>query len=247
MTSRDQVVEWARALAAELQSGMQFVSGTSDGYGGYWKSDDARDKGAHMARAASGLEFLRQYAGGDSEWLRRAKNAYESNGDRASMETGVHAVGEILNVWSEQVASGVVRLPADQGERLRLVASTDVMEQVRTLNEDRSIHPAAPIVLAGAALETALRAAVEQLELDIGERPGIGAYGRALRAAGVISKQDAKDIDQMAGLRNSAAHGDFDQLSRERAGLMEQQVNLFLSTLSSTLDDSTRDSEAGQP
>lgn len=28
----------------------------------------------------------------------------------------------------------------------------------------------------------------------------------------------------MGGLRNAAAHGDFGDLSRERAGLMEQQV-----------------------
>lgn len=49
-----------------------------------------------MARAASGLEFPRQYVGADSEWLRRANNAHESNGDRASLETGVSAFGEIL-------------------------------------------------------------------------------------------------------------------------------------------------------
>ena len=32
----------------------------------------------------------------------------------------------------------------------------------------------------------------------------------------------------MGALRNSAAHGDFDNLSPERAGLMEQQTNILL-------------------
>jgi hypothetical protein len=36
-------------------------------------------------------------------------------------------------------------------------------------------------------------------------------------------------------MRNDAAHGDFDALSRERAGLMEQQVKLFLGRLQAVL------------
>jgi len=35
----------------------------------------------------------------------------------------------------------------------------------------------------------------------------------------------------MAGLRNLAAHGEFDDLSGERAGLLEQQANIFLARL----------------
>lgn len=236
MTSRAQVVAWARAQADELQSDMQFEP--SDGmYGGFWRVTELPKKGLVMARAASGLEFLRQHAGDDSEWFRRGKIAYESNGDRASMESGVHALGEILRLWAAQVESGMTRLPAEVGEGVRTIASTDIMEQVRLLNEDRSVHVAAPIVLAGAALETALRGAVDQLALPLGAgAPGIGAYGRALRTAGILSKQDTKDIEQMAGLRNAAAHGEFDTLSAERAGLMEQQVNIFLGRLGELLD-----------
>lgn len=77
----------------------------------------------------------------------------------------------------------------------------------------------------------ALRGAVEQLNLETPGTPGISAYSRALRGADIISKQDAKDLEQMAGLRNAAAHGEFDTLSKERAGLMEQQVNMFLGRL----------------
>ncbi len=41
----------------------------------------------------------------------------------------------------------------------------------------------------------------------------------------------------MAGLRNDAAHGNFDDLSPERASLMEQQVNFFLSRLVERFED----------
>ena len=49
----------------------------------------------------------------------------------------------------------------------------------------------------------------------------------------------AQDVTQVAGLRNDAAHGEHDLLSRERAGLMEQQVNLFLTRLEQAVQQST--------
>jgi hypothetical protein len=110
------------------------------------------------------------------------------------------------------------------------------MEQVRALADDKGVHPAAPIVLAGAALEVALRSAIDELQLTLTERPSITAYARRLRQENMLSAQDVKDVEQMAGVRNSAAHGQFDELSRERAGLMEQQVNFFLTRLSTTLE-----------
>ncbi|MDN5767575.1 MAG: hypothetical protein L0H96_17830 [Humibacillus sp.] len=235
MTSREQVVAWARHQADELQSDMRFHD--SDGaYGGYWTVTDLSKKGLVMARAASGLEFLRQNAGSDSEWLRRATIAYDSNGDRSSLESGVHAIGDIMRLWAAQVEAGVSRLPAELGEGVRAVASTELMGQVRLLIVDRDVHAAAPIVLAGAALETALRGAIEELELPIVGTPGIAAYSRALRTGMLLAKQDVKDLEQMAGLRNAAAHGDFESITRERAGLMEQQVNMFLARLRDLLD-----------
>jgi hypothetical protein len=60
-----------------------------------------------------------------------------------------------------------------------------------------------------------------------------------LRASRMLSVQDVKDIEQIGGLRNSAAHGDFDTLSRERAGLMEQQVNMLLRRLTEIIKPRT--------
>ena len=60
-------------------------------------------------------------------------------------------------------------------------------------------------------------------------KPGIDAYSKVLRGADVISKQDAKDITSWAGIRNHAAHGEWDQVSdRARIRLMLEGVNLFM-------------------
>jgi ParB-like chromosome segregation protein Spo0J len=130
---------------------------------------------------------------------------------------------------------------------MRAVASTDLMEQVRALAEDKGVHPAAPIVLAGAALEIALRSAVDELHLTLAERPSLTAYARRLRKEGVLSAQDMKDVEQMAGVRNSAAHGNFDELNPARAGLMEQQVNFFLARLTNALEPAKGDLPPSNP
>lgn len=115
------------------------------------------------------------------------------------------------------------------------MASTDLMEHARILAEDKTLHPAAPILLASAALEVALRCAVEELGLDIAERPSLSAHARRLRAEGVLSLKDVKDVEQMAGLPQRCSTRRFDELSPERSGLLEQQVNLFLRRLGALL------------
>ena len=46
-------------------------------------------------------------------------------------------------------------------------------------------------------------------------------------------------MEQTSGLRNAAAHGDLEALSRERAGLMEQQVNILLRRLTEIIEPRT--------
>jgi hypothetical protein len=75
--------------------------------------------------------------------------------------------------------------------------------------------------------------------LELPARHSISAYSRCLRAARLLSVQDVKDVEQMGGLRNSAVHGDHEALSRERAGLMEQQVNMFLRRLADIIESKT--------
>jgi hypothetical protein len=130
-------------------------------YGGFWTANENADLGKIKARAASALDFLRQYAGDDSQWFQRAKWVYDDHGGRESIESGARQIGDVLESWAESVEEGYSSILGADALGVRAVAGTDLMEQVRALVADKDVNPAAPIVLAGAALEIALRGAVD--------------------------------------------------------------------------------------
>jgi hypothetical protein len=222
------VLGYARSLADELTKDMRWEASPN---GGYWEAPNRADIPRIMARATAALEFFRQYAGANSLWTDRAISIYENKGERQSTESGARAVGDLLRAWADQVDAGITEIVGARAWAEVGVVSTDMMSQARQLLEDRKAHPAPAIVLCGAALETALRTVVNARGLLLAERPSMSAYARLLRQAQLITVQDMKDIEQCAGLRNAAAHGEFDILSRERAGLMEQQTNILLRRL----------------
>jgi hypothetical protein len=96
--------------------------------------------------------------------------------------------------------------------------------------ESNGYHPAGAAVLIGASLEEFLRSWVEAAGLTIGNaKPGLDTYAKALRAEELITKQDLKDITSWAGIRNHAAHGEWEQTGdRSRVRLMLEGVNLFM-------------------
>ncbi|GGO79234.1 hypothetical protein [Nonomuraea cavernae] len=231
MRTQQTVLDYARSLAEQLQKDMSWKASDR---GGYWVADDKKLMSILFGRAAAALEFFRQYAGPESHWTERANQVYLEKGDRQSLETGIHAIGDLLRAWCDQVEAGIAEIVGAHAWQEYGEAGTDLMEQARRLLADRETHPAAPIVLCGAALEMALRALVEARGLALEQKnPSINAYAALLQSNGVITKQDHKDITACAGLRNAAAHGEHDELSRERAGLMEQHTNLLLRRLAS--------------
>jgi hypothetical protein len=233
MQTTEGVLAYARELAGDLQRDMNWRA--SESGGGWWSAIDAETESVIAARAAAALELLRCYAGDDSQWTFRAQAMYDSNGGRRSMESGARGVGDLVRAWADQVESGIAEIVGARGRAEVNVASTDLMEQVRVLLADPKVHPAAAIVLCGAALETALRGAVDGRQLHLDGHANLTAYAQLLRAEGLLTAQDMKDLVQCAGLRNDAAHGHFDSLSRERAGLMEQLANLLLRRIADLL------------
>ena len=183
------------------------------------------DSGRRFVEAAADplpiVEFLRIHAGEDSLFVAEARAAGNF------VEAGEHLarVKRMATQWLDLAEAGLAGRP---GERLdaRIDSANDLLEQVQRLIDDSEVHPAAPIMLAGAGLEQALRGLAEAEGLTV-TKPGIGSYGSALRSASVISAQNFKDITSWAGLRNSAAHGRFEDVSRESARLMMLGINLF--------------------
>jgi hypothetical protein len=107
---------------------------------------------------------------------------------------------------------------------------SDILGQAQAMIETESHHPAGPAILVGASLEEFLRNWVEAAGLSLGaSKPSIDSYAKVLRGAELISRQDIKDITSWAGIRNHAAHGEWDQVGdRNRVRLMLESVNLFM-------------------
>jgi hypothetical protein len=234
MLTVPKVLAYARSLSDQLTQDMTWMASDSSPSAGYWQAEDHLAWQRIHSRATAALDFLRQYAGADSFWVRQATTTYDSNGGSRSVETGARAVGELLSAWVDQVEAGITEVVGAQAWAQTEIASTDLMTQVRRLLDDTGTHPAAAIVLCGAALEVALRATMDAHNLTLAEniKPSISGYSQSLRKAGLLTPQDTKDFEQVGGLRNAAAHGNLATLSIERAGLMEQQTNLLLRRLS---------------
>ncbi|MGW3769932.1 hypothetical protein [Actinomadura verrucosospora] len=217
-TELDELVQWARNEAERLRE----VRGLHPGPG------SAR---FGLAHATSALEFLKRNAPGTS-FARSAEHLFEREG-RLSADDAVEGIADILDAWALSTGESWAKaLPFDV--QARIEAATDLMEQVQQLLDDSKVHPAAPIVLAGAALEEFLRSRITAKGLSPSGKPGINTYATALQQDGGLTRQEVKNITSWAGLRNHAAHGEWDQISREEARIMVAGINLFLQQRTST-------------
>lgn len=176
----------------------------------------------NRSRLVQPLEFLRVKAGPRSELYLRAVDAMKKN----HVVTAKNIVAECLVAFVQMSEQGLLQLPVDV--QARVTAATDLMEQVDTLLNERRVHPAAPVMLAGAALEEVLRSLVESTGAKPRGKAGIHSYASALRQVDALTPQELKDVTAWAGLRNSAAHGQFDQIGLPNARLMAQGINLFM-------------------
>jgi hypothetical protein len=166
-------------------------------------------------------DFLAQFAGTKSAFYALAQSA--SGGQIHSM------LPAALDNYRSYIEAGLAGEVTPE-RRAQLDVVSDFLEQAHTLLDAKAVHPAAPIVLIGATLEEFLRTWVETAGLSLGQRkPSLDAYAQVLLTENLITKQDMKDITAWGGLRNHAAHGDWDEVSdKQRAALMLEGVNLFM-------------------
>ena len=171
-------------------------------------------------------EFLRIYAGPKSSFLETVKMY---NPMDVSREYAAEQISTILTSFLDHVEAGLHQGISPE-RRAQLDVVSDFLEIAHNLLETKGVHPAAPAVLVGATLEEFLRTWVENEGLSLGNRkPGLETYSQVLRDAGLITKQDGKDITSWAGVRNHAAHGEWNEVSdKARVSLMLEGVNLFM-------------------
>jgi hypothetical protein len=203
----EELIRQAEALSQRIQPYGQYTEGFS-------KAEGAK---------AQVCEFLRTYAGPKSAFLTEAEAA--RGHDKYLVTILTHVLKSYVEVLKAGLATG-----SSPETKAQLDVMSDLLGQAQTLIEQAGVHPATPIMLIGATLEEFLRTWVEREGLSIGtSKPGIDVYSRTLLSANLINKQDIKDITSWAGLRNSAAHGQWDEVKdRQRASVMLESVNLFM-------------------
>ncbi len=182
---------------------------------------------APQAAMAQALELFRNYAGPNSSFYKMLLNA--DSKIHPNLGAYRETVVNTLRGFVQYLEAGLF-LGISPERKAQADVVSDFLEQANSLLEEPKVHPAAPAMIIGGALEEFLRNWVDSEKLDLkGRKPGIDTYAGALREADLITKQDAKDITAWAGLRNHAAHGEWDRAERrEEIGLMLQGVNLFM-------------------
>lgn len=174
---------------------------------------------------AEAMEFLRVYAGEKSAFFKHLNQVNQSWADAYIMEYVVSN----LEAFIRYVESGLLEgISIERKAQIDVVS--DFLDQANTLLSSKEVHPAAPTVIIGAALEEFLRNWIEEADLKLaGKKPSLDSYSNILREAKLITTQDSKDITSWGGLRNHAAHGEWDEVSdRNRISIMLEGVNLFM-------------------
>jgi hypothetical protein len=173
---------------------------------------------------AEAKEFLKNYGGGPN-------NSFYTTIEKLNLNSsGLHVeVKEILEGFINYVENDLFQgLSPERKAQLDVVS--DFLEQAQILLENDEFHPATSAILIGASLEELLRNWIEAEGLEMGDKkPGINNYAQILKENKLINKQDIKDINAWAGIRNDAAHGKWEEVSdRARIKLMLEGVNLFM-------------------
>lgn len=190
-----------------------------------------KDDSSIIGTYAEACALIRMNAGADSPFL-AALEARSPDKAWNSAYRYIHVTNTVrstLQSFLEHVESGLHQEISPE-RRAQLDVVSDFLEMANSLLEAKGVHPAAAAVLIGATLEEFLRTWVEAESLPLGnKKQGLETYSQVLREANLLTKQDGKDITSWAGIRNHAAHGEWDEVSdKGRISLMLEGVNLFL-------------------
>lgn len=178
----------------------------------------------HNKYKAAGLSFFKKYYGEGHPYYASFASKEINYGPTVESSLGIleAVLDEIENGWYQSVR-GVVSAEV----------FSDFIEMANHLLEEGYKDAAA--VMLGSTLEEHMRQLARENNVDIEvEVNGKIASKKAdvlnadLVKAGVYSKLDQKNITAWLGLRNSAAHGSYEDYSREQVTFLSQALNEFM-------------------
>ena len=150
--------------------------------------------------------------------------------NRDSLHFGI----QFLKAVSEDFDQGFFD---DIGTQIESEIAADYLGQAKTLVESElreQISSAPAAVLSGAVLEKSLRSMCEQLSpsepttLNNGKPLTLNPLIEALRKRGAFNELMAKQLRAWADIRNSAAHGRFEEFTTEQVKAMVTGIASFL-------------------
>lgn len=150
--------------------------------------------------------------------------------NRYSLQFGI----QFLKAVSEDFDQGFFD---DIGTQIEAEIAADYLGQAKTLVESElreQISSAPAAVLSGAVLERCLRSMCEQLSppepttLNNGKPLTLNPLIDALRKRGAFNELRAKHLRAWADIRNSAAHGRFEEFTTDEVKAMVRGIELFL-------------------
>ena len=180
-----------------------------------------------------GLEFLRTYAGEKSAFykqlLERTKHIAVDTEWNFDPQEIPRLVKGTLDAFIRYAEKGLLNgVTIKRQAEINVVS--DILLQAKMLLETKGIHPASPCVVGGAALEEFLRNWIDEQNLNPGRgKASIDSYSKILYEKELIDKQDLKDITAWGGLRNHAAHGEWEKVNdKDKIQLMVDGISLFI-------------------
>lgn len=192
------------------------------------KPESTNDIGLYAFAGAwtEATQFIYDFGGRESQFAKQI----ELTDPMTHNTTWVYEHTEnAINALIRYLENGLHRSISPE-RQAQLDVVSDFLDQANSLLKNNKIHPAAPIVIIGAALEEFLRNWVEDENLIADtSRATIDTYAKLLKENEFLTKQDIKDITSWAGIRNDAAHGKWEEVNdKKRVKLMLEGVNHFM-------------------
>jgi len=183
--------------------------------------DSTVDSQAANQWHASAKSILANSFGRDSEHYALFEQCFEKGVTYSPLRMGIG----ILSAAKEDLEHGYVQ------DIRNLVAAemfSDLLDQASELLQAGYFGPAA--VLAGAVLEDNLRKLCEMTDTDLPDKPKLDYMNSQLAKAGTYNKLTQKRLTAIADIRNSAAHGKWDEFSEKDVEDMIKWITSFIET-----------------
>lgn len=191
----------------------------------YSDLSDLQDDGEATSILTLMCDTVRRFAPPESQYYKSVSRLLQQYGPDNACAVA-HAVG-ILNALREAYHSGYMKRFA---ELVHAEMFSDFLEMSEYLLTEGFKDPAAVII--GSVLEEHLRQLCTKNGLDINASGGKPKKADQLNAdlagQGVYSKLDQKSVTGWLDLRNKAAHGKFDEYTKDQVTILLTSVQNFM-------------------